>query len=107
MQAINIGDVHVITLVSAKPVYNGRVKRVKLFSEIEPVRLQVCCKSVFQSIPAFSHVRLVSEACQSLQVPVGCPLNATGWLLPAATLLEITTSLISDIGHGFSFILTL
>ena len=74
LQAINIGNVHVIIPVSAKPVYNGRVKRVKLFSEIVPVR----CELVFQSILAFNHVRLLSEACQGLQVPIGYPLNATG-----------------------------
>ena len=35
LQVINIGDVHVIiTLLSAKQVYSGRVK---LFNEIEPV----------------------------------------------------------------------
>ena len=78
MQAINIGDVHVITPVSAKPVYNGRVKRVKLFSEIEPVCLRVRRELVFQSVLAFSQVRLVSEPCQGLQVPIGYPLNATG-----------------------------
>ena len=36
---------------------------------------------------------------------LGCPLNATGWLVQAATLLEITTRLVDDIGHGFSYIL--
>ena len=35
---------------------------------------------------------------------LGCPLNATGWLVQAATLLEITTRLVDDIGHGFSYI---
>ena len=35
----------------------------------------------------------------------GCPLNATGRLVQAATLLEITTRLVDDIGHGFSYIL--
>ena len=36
---------------------------------------------------------------------LGCPLNATGWLVQATTLLEITTQLVDDIGHGFSYIL--
>ena len=34
-----------------------------------------------------------------------CPLNATGWLVQAITLLEITTRLVDDIGHGFSNVL--
>ena len=34
-----------------------------------------------------------------------CPLNATGRFVQAATLLEITTWLVNDIGHGFSYIL--
>ena len=36
---------------------------------------------------------------------LGCPLNATGWLVQAATLLEIITRLVDDIGHRFSYIL--
>ena len=36
---------------------------------------------------------------------LGCPLSATGWLVQAATLLKITTWLIHDVGHGFSYIL--
>ena len=28
--------------------------------------------------------------------------TTTGWLVQAATLLEITTQLVDDIGHGFS-----
>ena len=36
---------------------------------------------------------------------LGWPLNATGWLVQAATLLEITNWLVDDIGHGFSYIL--
>ena len=49
-QAINIGDVHVIiTLVSAKQVYSGKVK---LFNKIEPFHLQFC----FHFAPPFSHV---------------------------------------------------
>ena len=36
---------------------------------------------------------------------LGCPLNATGRLVQAATLLEIITWLVDDIGHGFSYIL--
>ena len=36
---------------------------------------------------------------------LGCPLNATGWLVQATTLLEINTRLVDDIGHGFSYIL--
>ena len=36
---------------------------------------------------------------------LGCPLNATGWLVQATTLLEITTRLVADIGHGFSYVL--
>ena len=36
---------------------------------------------------------------------LGCPLNATGWLVQATTLLEITTWLVDDIGHGFSYVL--
>ena len=35
----------------------------------------------------------------------GCLLNATGWLVQAATFLEIATQLVDDIGHGFSYIL--
>ena len=48
---INIGDVHVIiiTLVSAKQVYNGRVK---IFNQIS----HSICESVFHSVPAFSHI---------------------------------------------------
>ena len=34
-----------------------------------------------------------------------CSLTATGWLVQAATLLEITTRLADDIGHGFNYIL--
>ena len=36
-----------------------------------------------------------------------CPLNATGWLayVQVTTLLEITTQLVNDTGHGFSYIL--
>ena len=43
--------------------------------------------------------------------PVRCPrvlwctLNATGWLVQATPLLEITTRLVDDIGHGFSYVL--
>ena len=29
-------------------------------------------------------------------------MNATGWLVQVATLLEITAGLIDDVGHGFS-----
>ena len=29
---------------------------------------------------------------------LGCQLNATGWLVQATTLLEITTRLVDDIG---------
>ena len=36
---------------------------------------------------------------------LGCPLKATGWLLQAITLLEITTQMVDDICHGFSYIL--
>ena len=37
---------------------------------------------------------------------LGCVLNATGWLVQAATLLEITIQLVHDIiGHGYSYIL--
>ena len=35
----------------------------------------------------------------------GCPLNATGWLVQATTLLEITIRLVDDIGHWFSYVL--
>ena len=34
---------------------------------------------------------------------LGCWLNATGWLVQAAILLEITTRLVYDIGHGFGY----
>ena len=34
-----------------------------------------------------------------------CPLNATGWPVQLATLLEITTRLVDYIGRGFSYIL--
>ena len=36
---------------------------------------------------------------------LGCSLNATGWLVQATTLLEITTWLVDVIGHGFSYVL--
>ena len=36
---------------------------------------------------------------------LGCPLNATGWLLQAAILLEIAIWLVHDVGHGFIYIL--
>ena len=36
---------------------------------------------------------------------LGCPLNAAGWLVQATTLLEITTQLVNDIDHGFSYVL--
>ena len=36
---------------------------------------------------------------------LGCPLNATGWLVQATTLLEITIWLVDDIGHWFSYVL--
>ena len=36
---------------------------------------------------------------------LGCPLNATGWLVQATILLKITTQLVDDIGHRFSYIL--
>ena len=46
-------------------------------------------------------LRLVSEACQmSTSVQV-----AIGWLVQATTLLENTTRLVDDIGHGFSYVL--
>ena len=35
---------------------------------------------------------------------LGYLLNATGWLVQAATMLEITTRLVSHIGHGFSLL---
>ena len=34
-----------------------------------------------------------------------CSLNATGWLVQAATMLKIITWLVHDVGHGFSYIL--
>ena len=34
---------------------------------------------------------------------LGYPLNASGWLVQADTLLEITTRLVYDIGNGFSY----
>ena len=36
---------------------------------------------------------------------LGCPLNATGLFVQGATLLEMTTQLVDDIGHRFSNIL--
>ena len=38
---------------------------------------------------------------------LGCPLNATGWLVQATTLLEITIrlQLVDDIDHWFSYVL--
>ena len=36
---------------------------------------------------------------------LGCSLNATVWLVQAATLLKITTWLIHDVDHGFIYIL--
>ena len=36
---------------------------------------------------------------------LGCPLNATGRLVQATTLLEITIWLVDDIDHWFSYVL--
>ena len=36
---------------------------------------------------------------------LGCSLSVTGWLVQAAALLKITTWLVHDVGHGFSYIL--
>ena len=36
---------------------------------------------------------------------LGCTLNVTGWLVQAATLLEITIQLVDDIGPGFSYVM--
>ena len=41
---------------------------------------------------------------------LGCPFKDTGWLVQATlvqvtTLLEITTRLVDDIGHGFCYAL--
>ena len=36
---------------------------------------------------------------------LGCPLNTTGWLVQATTLLEITIQLVDDIGHELSYVL--
>ena len=36
---------------------------------------------------------------------LGCPLNATGWLVQATTLLEITIRLVDDTSHWFSYVL--
>ena len=36
---------------------------------------------------------------------LGCPLNATGWLVQATTLLETIARLVDDIGHGLSYVL--
>ena len=36
---------------------------------------------------------------------LGYPLNTTGRLVQATTLLEITTRLVDDVGYGFSYIL--
>ena len=36
---------------------------------------------------------------------LGCPLDATGRLVQATTLLEITIRLVDDIDHGFSYVL--
>ena len=43
----------------------------------------------------------------SLRCPqvLGCLLNVTGWLVQAATLLEITNWLVDDIDHGLRYIL--
>ena len=35
---------------------------------------------------------------------LGCSLNATVWLVQAATLQKITTGLVHDVGHGCSYI---
>ena len=49
-----------------------------------------------------------AEACflRPVRCPqaLGCPLNAIGRLAQAATLLEITTRLVDDIGHGFTYV---
>ena len=45
--------------------------------------------------------RLVSEACLTFM----SAWVATGWLVQATTLLEITTRLVDDIGHVFSYVL--
>ena len=34
----------------------------------------------------------------------GCPLNATGWLVQAVTLLVITTQLVNRIGHAWVYL---
>ena len=47
-------------------------------------------------------LRIVSEALR--QRVLRCSLNATGWLIQAATLMEITTQLVNDIEHGYSYI---
>ena len=36
---------------------------------------------------------------------LGCPLNATGRLVQATTLLKITTRLVDDIDHWFNYVL--
>ena len=35
---------------------------------------------------------------------LGCPLNDIGWLVQETTLLEITTPLVDDKGHEFSYV---
>ena len=56
---------------------------------------QVCfCWSLFLSPVRHSRV-------------LGCPLNATGWLVQATTLLKITIQLVDDIGYWFSCFVTI
>ena len=49
-------------------------------------------------------LRLVSEACQTF-TSAWVFMNTTGWLLQAATMLKITTQMITYKGHGFNCIL--
>ena len=64
---------------------------------------------------AHTHVYVCMHLCVYVHVHVcvynvcprvlRCPLNATGWLVQATTLLEIATRLVDDVGHGFSYVL--
>ena len=40
----------------------------------------------------------------SARVSIECHA-CTGWLVQVNTLLEITTQMVDDIGHGFSYVL--
>ena len=68
-----------------------------------PPVMHTIAKNSYVDGHAFAAWGLFLRSVRHLWV-LGCPLNANGWLVQAATLLEITTWLVDDIGHGFSYI---